>query len=51
MVDSHDELDLWEPEQIPHTVIRLTEGQILEEFMLEEETESQGIDKYRKMHR
>ena len=39
MVDSNDELDLWEPELIPHTLIRLTEGQILEEFMLEEETE------------
>ena len=44
MVDSHDELDLWEPEQIPHALIRLT-GQILEEFMLEEEIEFQGIDK------
>ena len=45
MVDSHDELDLWEPEHIPHTVIRFAEGQILEEFMLEEEIEFQGIDK------
>ena len=45
MVDSHDELDLWEPEQIPHALIRLAEGQILEEFMLEEEIEFQGIDK------
>ena len=44
MVDSWDELDLWESEQIPHTHIRLTEGQILEEFMLEE-IEFQGIDK------
>ena len=44
-VDSHDELDLWEPEQIPHTLIRLAEGQILEDFMLEEEIEFQGIDK------
>ena len=26
MVDSHDELDLWEPEHIPHTCIRFTEG-------------------------
>ena len=40
-VDSHDELDLWEPEQIPYALIRLTEGQILEEFMLEEEIEFQ----------
>ena len=31
-----DELDLRELEQIPHTVVRLVEGQILEEFMLEE---------------
>ena len=45
MVDSHDELDLWEPEQMPHAIIRLAEGQILEEFMLEEEIEFQGIDK------
>ena len=44
MVDSHDELDLWEAEQIPHTLISLVEGQILEEFMLEE-IEFQGIDK------
>ena len=45
MVDLHDKLDLWEPGHIPHAVIRLTEGQILEEFMLEEEIEFQGIDK------
>ena len=45
MVDSHDELDLWEPEHIPDTVISFTEGQMLEEFMLEEEIEFQGIDK------
>ena len=38
MVDSHDELDLWEPEYIPHAFIRFPEGQILDEFMLEEET-------------
>ena len=44
MVDSHDELDLWEPEQIPHALIRFMEGQILEEFLLEE-IEFQGIDK------
>ena len=35
---------MWESEQIPHALIRLTEGQILEEFMLEE-IEFQGIDK------
>ena len=44
-VDSHDELDLWEPEQIPHALIRLAKGQIPKEFMLEEEIEFQGIDK------
>ena len=32
-----DELDLWELEQIPHAVVRLVEGQVLEEFILEEE--------------
>ena len=37
-----DELDLWEPEQIPHTIVTLTEGQVLEEFMLEEEIEFQN---------
>ena len=45
MVDSHDELDLWESEQIPHALIRLAEGQILEEFMLEEEIEFLGVGK------
>ena len=45
MVDSHDELDLWELEEIPHAFIRFAEGQILEEFMLEEEIEFHGIDK------
>ena len=45
MVDSYDELDLWEPEQIPHALIRLAEGQILEEFMLEEEIGFWGLDK------
>ena len=39
-----DELDLWELEQIPHTIVTLTEGQVLEEFMLEEEIEFQDID-------
>ena len=43
MVDLHDEIDLCEIEQIPHAMV--TEGQILEEFMLEEEIEFQGIDK------
>ena len=40
-----DELELWALIEIPGTPIRLTEGQILEEFMLEEEIEFQGIDK------
>ena len=44
MVDSHDELELLEPEHIPHAVIRFAGAQILEEFMLEEEIEFQGID-------
>ena len=34
MVDSQDELDLWESEQIPHALIRLAEGQILEALYL-----------------
>ena len=45
IVDLQEELDLWEPEQIPDTPITLVEGQILQEFMLEEEIEFQGIDK------
>ena len=40
-----DELELWELIEIPGTPIRLTEGQILEKLMLEEEIEFQGIDK------
>ena len=40
-----DELELWESIEIPGIPIRLAEGQIQEEFMLEEETEFQGIDK------
>ena len=44
MVDSHDELDLWEPEQIAHALVKLAEGQILEEFILEE-IEFHGLDK------
>ena len=34
-----DELDLWELLQIPPLCVKLVEGQILEEFMLEEEIE------------
>ena len=44
IVDLQDELNLWETEQIPHALKRLTEGQILEEFILEE-IEFWGIDK------
>ena len=51
MVDSHDEIDLWELEQIPHTTVKFTEGQILEEFMLEEEIELQGIHKGKMVER
>ena len=40
-----DEIDLWELIQIPHTGMKLTEGQILEECMLEEEIEIQDKDK------
>ena len=44
-----DELELWELIEIPDTPIRPAEGQILEEFMLEEEIEIQGIDKCKKV--
>ena len=40
-----DEIDLWELKHIPHTGIKLAEGQILEEFMLEEEIQIQDKDK------
>ena len=40
-----DEIDLWELMQIPHMGMKLTEGQILEEVMLEEEIEIQDKDK------
>ena len=36
-----------EPEQILNALIRLAEGQMLEEFMLEEGIEFQGIDKFK----
>ena len=39
-----DELDFREQEQIPHIMVKLMEGQVLEEFMLEEETDFQDID-------
>ena len=31
-----DEIDFWDLEPIPHAIVRLVEGQVLEEFMLEE---------------
>ena len=31
-----DEIDCWDLEPIPHACVRLVEGQVLEEFMLEE---------------
>ena len=40
-----DELELWELIEIPGIPISLAEGQVLEEFMLEEETDFWGIDK------
>ena len=46
-----DELDLWELEQIPHTIVTLTEGQVLEEFMLEEEICKRSLPKLPKMYR
>ena len=44
-VDSQDELDFWEPVEIPDTLTKFADGQILEKFILEEEIEFQGIDK------
>ena len=40
-----DAIDLWELTQIPHMGMKLEEGQILEEFMLEEGIEIQDKDK------
>ena len=40
-----NELQLWELIEIPGIPISLAEGQVLEEFMLEEETDFLGIDK------
>ena len=36
-----DELDFRELEQIPQVMVKLTEGQVLEEFMLEEDVDFQ----------
>ena len=40
-----DELDFRKLEQIPHIMVKLTKGQVLEEFMLEEDIEFQERDK------
>ena len=40
-----DEIDLWELTQIPHMGMKLAKGQILGEFMLEEEIEIQDKEK------
>ena len=40
-----DAIDLWELKQILHAGMKLAEGQILEEFILEEEIEIQDKDK------
>ena len=42
-----DELDFRELEQIPHITVKPTEGQVLVEFMLEEDIEFQERDKYK----
>ena len=39
-----DELDFMELEQIPQVTVKLTEGQVLEEFMLEEDIDFQERD-------
>ena len=39
-----DEIDFWDLEHIPHACVRLVEGQVLEEFMLEEDINFQGRD-------
>ena len=42
-----DELDFRELEQIPQVMIKLTEGQVLEEFMLEEDIDFQERDNHK----
>ena len=39
-----DEIDFRELEQIPQVTVELTEGQVLEEFMLEEDIDFQERD-------
>ena len=42
---------MWELGQIPHTMVKFTERQILQEFMLEEEIELWGIHKGKMVER
>ena len=45
-VDLQDELELWEPVEIPDMPTRIVDEQVIEDFMIEEEEiESQGLDK------
>ena len=39
-----DEIDFWDLECMTHACVRLVEGQVLEEFMLEEDIDFQGRD-------
>ena len=39
-----NEIDFWDPERMPYACVRLVEGQVLEEFMLEENINFQGRD-------
>ena len=41
-----DEIDFWDLEPIPHVCVRLVEGQVLEEFMLEEEVCNKSLQKW-----
>ena len=44
-VDSQDEIELWEPVEMPDIPTRIADDQVIEKFMLEEEeTDFQGID-------
>ena len=40
-----DEIDFWDLEPISHACVRLVEGQVLEEFMLEEEVCNMSLPK------
>ena len=41
-----DELDFREIEQIPQVMVKLTEGQVLQEFLLEEDIDFQERDNW-----